>query len=58
MHRGEAAIRKEFERLLPVMRSTRFVPSVDHQTPPGVSMEDYRLYLELLREYAAKACCR
>ncbi len=56
MHHGEAAIRREFERLLPVMRSGRFVPSVDHQTPPGASLEDYRLYLELLREYAGRAC--
>jgi hypothetical protein len=56
MHRGEEPMRAEFERLMPVMRSARYIPSVDHQTPPGVSMEDYRLYLRLLREYAAKAC--
>jgi hypothetical protein len=55
MHCGEGAMRREFERLLPVMRSGGFIPSVDHQTPPAVSMEDYRLYLRLLREYAAKA---
>jgi hypothetical protein len=55
MHRGEAAIRAEFERLLPVMRSGRFIPSVDHQTPPEVSIEDYWLYLGLLREYAERA---
>jgi hypothetical protein len=24
---------------------------VDHQTPPGVSLAQYRTYLELLREY-------
>jgi hypothetical protein len=52
MNRGEEAIRAEFERLLPLMRSGRFVPSVDHQTPPGVSLEEYRVYLRLLREYA------
>lgn len=56
MHLGEARMRAEFERLLPVMRSGRFIPSVDHQTPPGVSLEDYRLYLQLLREYAERAC--
>jgi hypothetical protein len=55
MHRGEAAMRAEFERLMPVMRSGYFIPSVDHQTPPGVSLEDYYLYLKLLREYAARA---
>jgi hypothetical protein len=56
MHLGEARMRREFERILPVMHSGRFVPSVDHQTPPGASMEDYRLYLSLLREYATEAC--
>jgi hypothetical protein len=24
---------------------------VDHQTPPGVSLEQYRVYLRLLEEY-------
>jgi len=53
MHKGEDAIRREFERLMPTVRSGRFVLSVDHQTPPGVSLNDYRLYLSLLREYMA-----
>jgi hypothetical protein len=44
------------EFLLPVMRTGRFIPSVDHQTPPAVSLEDYRLYVRLLREYCGKAC--
>jgi len=48
---GEAAVRQEFERLLPLMRSGRFIPSVDHQTPPGVSLAEYRTYLRLLNEY-------
>jgi len=52
---GEEAMRKEFERLLPVMRQGGFVPSVDHQTPPGVSLENYRIYLKLLKEYCEKA---
>jgi hypothetical protein len=51
MNRGEAAMRAEFERLQPLMRSGGFIPSVDHQTPPGVSLEQYRVYLRLLREY-------
>ena len=52
---GEEAMRAEFERLLPVMRQGGFVPSVDHQTPPGVSLENYQIYLRLLREYCEKA---
>lgn len=55
MHRGEARMREEFERLLPVMRQGGFIPSCDHQTPPEVSLEDYHLYLRLLREYCEKA---
>ncbi len=52
MPRGEQAMREEFERLLPVMKSGGFIPSVDHQTPPGVSLEKYRIYLRLLEEYS------
>jgi hypothetical protein len=55
MNRGEGAIRAEFERLLPIMRSGGFIPSVDHQTPPGVSLDEYRCYLRLLEEYTSRA---
>ena len=53
MKDGEAAMRREFERILPVMRSGRYIPSVDHQTPPDVSLEQYMVYIELLKEYCA-----
>jgi hypothetical protein len=55
MNRGEAAMRAEFERLVPLMKRGGFIPSVDHQTPPGVSLEQYRVYLALLREYVQTA---
>ncbi len=55
MTRGEAAMRAEFQRLLPAMRRGGFLPSVDHQTPPGVSLADYSVYNRLLHEYAAAA---
>lgn len=55
MHLGEGAIRKEFERLLPVMKDGGYLLSVDHQTPPEVSLEQYRLYVSLLKEYCIKA---
>jgi hypothetical protein len=35
----------------PLMKTGGFVPSVDHQTPPGVSIDQYRAYLKLLFEY-------
>jgi len=53
MNRGETAIRMEFERLAPLMQTGGFIPSVDHQTPPGVSFDQYRAYIRLLNEYTA-----
>ena len=55
MFRGEAAMRAEFERLLPTAASGGLIVSCDHQTPPQVSYDDYRLYLRLFREYADEA---
>jgi hypothetical protein len=54
MNRGEEAIRGEFERLLPAIRKGGFIPSVDHQTPPGVSLQDYYTYVRVFKEYAAR----
>lgn len=48
---GEAAMRREFERLRPVVASGGYLPMVDHQTPPEVSLENYRLYWKLFQEY-------
>ena len=53
MDKGEGALRREFERLTPLMRSGGFIPSVDHQTPPHITLEEYRLYRRLLDEYTA-----
>ncbi|HVM49455.1 MAG TPA: uroporphyrinogen decarboxylase family protein, partial [Candidatus Acidoferrum sp.] len=49
MNKGEAAMQSEFERLAPLMKTGGFIPSVDHQTPPGVSLDEYRTYLRLLK---------
>lgn len=54
MHRGAAAVRAEFARLLPVVRSGGFIPSVDHQTPPEVGLADYKQYLAMLQEYVRR----
>jgi len=53
MKNGEDAMRQEFERLLPAIKAGGFIPSVDHQTPPDVSLENYRTYLRLLNEYTS-----
>jgi len=54
MSRGEQAMRAEFERLWPLMRSGGYLPSVDHQTPPEVPLDQYRVFLRLLEEYARR----
>jgi uroporphyrinogen-III decarboxylase len=54
MDKGEQALRAEFERLMPLMQSGGFIPSVDHQTPPHITIEQYHLYRRLLDEYTAK----
>ncbi|OGV40360.1 MAG: hypothetical protein A2X48_23670 [Lentisphaerae bacterium GWF2_49_21] len=54
MHLGEAAIRKEFERLLPAIVSGGYIPTTDHQTPPDVSLETYGTYVGILKEYCGK----
>jgi hypothetical protein len=55
MASGRDALRAEFERLLPLMKTGGFIPSVDHQTPPHIPIDQYREYLTLLREYAQTA---
>jgi hypothetical protein len=54
MKLGEAAMREEFERIIPAMESGGFIPSVDHQTPPDVSVENYAIYRKLQDEFCAK----
>ncbi len=55
MNKGPERMRREFERLLPTTAKGGFIPGCDHQTPPGVSYEDYKTYLKLCREYAEMA---
>jgi hypothetical protein len=54
MTEGEGAMRAEFERLAPLMKTGGFIPSVDHQTHPGVPLAEYRVFLRLLNEYTAQ----
>lgn len=55
MNKGEKVMRREFERLLPTAARGGFLVGCDHQTPPGVSLDDYRIYIKLFNEYAEKA---
>ena len=54
--KGRDAIDAEFDRLLPAVKKGRFIPSIDHQTPPGVSLETYRYYVGRLRVFCRNAC--
>ena len=54
--RGKEAIDAEFRRILPILRKGRFIPSIDHQTPPTVTMENYKYYVSQLRRYSVEAC--
>lgn len=52
---GEEAQTEEFKRLQPAMRYGNFLPSVDHQTPPDVSIENYYIYCKLLKQFCTDA---
>lgn len=54
MNQGTAALEKEFARLFPSCVNGRLIPSVDHQTPPAVSADEYRIYMELYRKFAVE----
>jgi len=36
------------------MKTGGFIPSVDHQTPPDVSMENYKIYRKLQDEFCVE----
>ena len=52
---GEEAQKKEFERLKTAMSNGNYMPSVDHQTPPDVSLENYYTYCKLLKQFCIDA---
>ena len=56
LFRGKEAIDAEFQRILPMLRKGRYIPSIDHQTPPTVTMENYKYYVSQLRRFSAEAC--
>jgi len=47
--KGKEAIDKEFERILPVIRSGGYLTGADHQVAPSTSLEDYKYYIEQLK---------
>ena len=51
---GSPAMRAEFERIMPSWQKGKVIPAVDHQTPPDVSVQTYKKYVQLLKEYSTK----
>lgn len=43
--KGPEGILAELKRLTPVVEEGGFIPHVDHRTPAGVKLEDYRYYV-------------
>ena len=54
MSKGPAAIDAEFESLIPLFEKGKFIPAMDHQTPPEASLENYRHYLKASEEFFRK----
>lgn len=50
IEQGKDAIDREFERILPVIRSGGYVPGCDHQATPDSTLEDYKYYIRRLKE--------
>lgn len=48
--KGKEAIDREFQRLLPVIRSGGYIPGSDHQVAPSTSLENYKYYIKRLTE--------
>ena len=53
--KGPAAIDKEFDRILPVIRGGGYIPGSDHQVAPSTSLENYKYYIEKLRKIMEQA---
>jgi len=50
LERGHDAVDAEIERLLPLMKDGGYMLMPDHLITPGVSLADYRWYLDRIRE--------
>ncbi len=49
--KGRRAIDRELERVLvPLFRRGGYLPSMDHHVPPEVGYEDFRYYVQRVRE--------
>ncbi|TFH04276.1 MAG: hypothetical protein E4H09_03850 [Spirochaetales bacterium] len=47
---GRSGVDKELEKIPWMLEQGRFLPGLDHQTPPEVSWDAFKYYCERLRE--------
>jgi uroporphyrinogen decarboxylase len=53
--RGKAAIKEEVMSKVPfLVEGGAYFPSLDHGIPPDVPLEDFRYYINLLREIGGR----
>ena len=50
LEKGPDAIDAEIERRIPLMAEGGFIPLPDHLITPGTSLENYKYYLDRIRE--------
>ncbi len=48
---GKDAIKKEIQRLSPIVKEGGFLPGVDHRVQADVKLENYKYYLKMKREF-------
>lgn len=53
--KGLEEIDREFERLLPVIRQGGYIPGCDHQVAPSTPFENYKYYIERLKQVMKEA---
>lgn len=51
---GREAIDREFEKVPFMLEKGRYIPGLDHAVPPDVSWDNYRYYVDRLREMVWK----
>ncbi|MBN1553152.1 MAG: hypothetical protein JXA11_00280 [Phycisphaerae bacterium] len=48
--KGEAAVRAELERLVPVVEEGGYIPLPDHRIPPDCSLDQFKEYIRIFRD--------
>jgi uroporphyrinogen decarboxylase len=52
--RGKDAIRRELDRIAPLLAEGGFIPHLDHLVPPDISLANYMFYREEKKKLIGK----